>query len=248
MILFFIWNFNLSHLFEIRISTIKSTASYYPSKWSSPMTTHQSCNHSQLPIQVGMIHNYPFKWPSFIATHSSSHHSLTTTHPIGLPLQLPIQLAIIHNYPSKWPSVTATHPISHPSQLLSKWPSITVTHASGYHSQLFIQVAFLHNYPPKWPSFTTTDPSSQPSQPLIQVAILHICKFLSDNDMMIMKWLTDKNALSLVPSRDSCHRFLLWQTSTHLQQDLNPRIVLIQALLNDKQLCSSDKHYSRAPL
>lgn len=163
MIFFFIWNLNLSHLFEIRISTIRSTASYYPSKWSSPITTYQSCNHSQLLIQVGIIHNYPFKWPSFITTHSSSHHSLTTTHSIGLPLQLPIQVAIIHNYPSKWPSFTATHPISNPSQLLSKWPSITVTHTSGYHSHCSS----------KWPSFTTTHPSGHHSQPLIQVASFH---------------------------------------------------------------------------
>ena len=217
MILFFIWNFNLSHLFEIRISTIRSTASYYPSKWSSPITTHQSCNHSQLPIQVGIIHNYPFKWPSFITPHSSSHHSLTTTHPIGLPLQLPIQLAIIHNYPSKWPSVTATlhncYPSGLPSQLLFTIAiQVAIHHSYPYKwlsFTLFIQVAFLHNYPPKWPSFTTTDPSSQLSQLLIQVVILHICKFFSDNDMMIMKWLTDENALSLVPSRDNCHRFLL---------------------------------------
>lgn len=156
MIFFFIWNLNLSHLFEIRISTIRSTASYYPSKWSSPITTYQSCNHSQLLIQVGIIHNYPFKWPSFITTHSSSHHSLTTTHSIGLPLQLPIQVAIIHNYPSKWPSFTATHiqlailhdcyPSGHPSQLPIQVAIIHTVHPSGLPSQLPTQVAIIHNH------------------------------------------------------------------------------------------------------
>ena len=163
MIFFFIWNFHLSHLFEIRISTIRSTASYYPSKWSSPITTYQSCNHSQLLIQVGIIHNYPFKWPSFITTHSSSHHSLTTTHPIGLPLQLPIQLAIIHT----------THPSGLPSQLLIQLAILHNCYPSGHPSQLPIQVAIIHSCSSKWPSFTTTHPSGHHSQPLIQVASLH---------------------------------------------------------------------------